>query len=514
MEDSINYLGENGEWAITLTWDLHIFAPYAFTQESYGQERVVPDTIQEVLYAAKSSGDKDYWSVGERLLDLRWVWECITRRGDSDFFETEQVEIWDTGRPTEFDMLSRAYIKAESGLFYIVSTLRKWLDTAAKYWPELINPTPVEETADEKEAKQAVMELDELINRTEADASRLIESYEDIIKAAKLVKKVKVSDGRKRNLKRTCNDLIRAITEFERLRKSPDLDKNDQPGRIRNLTRDFIEKAKDFFENVQWRNKNAAVEAIKKLQQSIQVFWKEYPSIDVDDTVQASDRTKLQHGLQTAADLLFEELFREKDGNAAMERLQQRIDDVIAEIERDRKKPAEIKKYFSDEGRCVALIDIYRGDLKNTVERIIAFSGYFDCEDAVLRVKVDGREDHIEAFKQIAGRFGAELAYFSEAVVDRVKRYELDGKLELTARGPLREELKMLAKDLKREYSCCERKILAKMEINGRKISHCNAYILVKFMPCILCYGALDEWKKTNHLAIDLRYPRLEKAKL
>ena len=383
MEDSINYLGENGEWAITLTWDLHIFAPYAFAQESYGQERTIPDTIREVLYAAKNSGNEDYWSVGERLLDLRWVQECITRRDDAELYENS----WGTGQSAEFDNLSYAYMKAESGLFYIVSTFRKWLDTAAKNWPELINPKYAEETVAEKEAKQAVMELDELINRTEADASRLIESYEDIIKAAKLVKKVKVSDGRKRNLKRTCNDLIRAITEFERLRKSPDLDKNDQPGRIRNLTRDFIEKAKDFFENVQWRNKNAAVEAIKKLQQSIQVFWKEYPSIDVDDTVQASDRTKLQRGLQTAADLLFEELFREKDGNAAMERLQQRIDDVIAEIERDRKKPAEIKKYFSDEGRCVALIDIYRGDLKNTVERIIAFSGYFDCEDAVLLIK-------------------------------------------------------------------------------------------------------------------------------
>lgn len=511
MEDSINYLRENGEWAITLTWDLHIFAPYAFTQESYGQERTIPDTIREVLYAAKNSGNEDYWSVGERLLDLRWVQECITRRDDAELYENS----WGTGQSAEFDNLSYAYMKAESGLFYIVSTFRKWLDTAAKNWPELINPKYAEEAVAEKEAKQAVMNLEDIINRTEADPFRLIESYEDIMEAAELVKKTKASDSRMQNLKRTCNDLIRAIAEFERLGRSHDPDQSYQAMiKVWDLSRNFIEKAKDFFENIQWRNKNPAVAAIKKLQQSIQVCWKEYRFIDVDGMVQDSDRMMLQRGLQTAADQLFEELFREKDGGAAIKRLQWEIDDVIDKIKRcdikATKKPGE---YFKKKNHCVALIDIYRGELKNTVERVVAFSGYFDCEDAKLRIKVDGREDHIEAFKQIAGRFGAELAYFSEAVVDRVKRYELDGKLELTAHGPLREELKMLAKDLKREYSCCERKILAKMEINGRNIAHCNAYILVKFMPCILCYGALDEWKNKNNLIMDLRYPRLGKAK-
>lgn len=510
MEDNINYLRENGEWAITLTWDLHIFAPYAFTQESYGQERTIPDTIREVLYAAKNSGNEDYWSVGERLLDLRWVQECITRRDDAELYENS----WDTGQSAEFDNLSYAYMKAESGLFYIVSTFRKWLDTAAKNWPELINLKYAEEAVAEKEAKQVVMKLEDLINRTEADPSGLIESYEDIVKAAELVKKIKASDGRKRNLKRTCDDLIRAIGEFERLQRSQDPSQSGQEIKVGNLFLEFMGKAKDFFENPQWRNKNPAVAAIKKLQQSIQVFWKEYHFIDVDGIVQDSDRMILQHGLQTASDLLLEELFREQDGRTAIERLQRKIDGVIEKIKQCATKPTKkLEDYFSDKKRCVALIDIYRGDLKNTVERIIAFSGYFDCEDAELRSKVNGSEDHIEAFQKIADKLGAELAYFSADVVDRVKRYELDGKLKLTARGPLRKELGIQAKDLKREYSCCERKILAKMEINGRKISHCNAYILVKFMPCILCYGALDEWKKTNHLAIDLRYPRLEKAK-
>lgn len=245
------------------------------------------------------------------------------------------------------------------------------------------------------------------------------------------------------------------------------------------------------------------------------MFWQEYHSIDVDGIVQDSDRTKLQHGLQTAADQLFAELFREKDGWAAIKRLQREIDDTIAEIKRCSTKPTKkLEDYFSDKRRCVALIDIYRGDLKNTIERVVAFSGYFDCEDADLRSKVNGREDHIEAFQIIADKLGAELAYFSADVVDRVKRYELDVKLKLTACGLLREELGIQVEDLKREYSCCERKILAKMEINGRKISYCNAYILVKFMPCINCYGALREWENKNNLIMDLRYPRLKKAKL
>lgn len=132
MRDVANESNREQEWSIELTWDLHTFAPYAASE----LKKEKPWELKEILRGndlPKTSNKNGYWSAAERLLDLWWLKRCDDHRDDYIFTENPL----NVGQPTEFDVLSQEFVRAESGIAYIVGTFRNWLYTAEKNWPEL-----------------------------------------------------------------------------------------------------------------------------------------------------------------------------------------------------------------------------------------------------------------------------------------------------------------------------------------------------------------------------------------
>lgn len=516
MRDIVNESNREQDWSIELTWDLHTFAPYAAS----ALKKEKPWELKESLWGSdlpKTSNKNGYWSAAERLLDLWWLKRCDDYRNDF-IFTGNPLNI---GQPAEFDVLSQEFVRAESGIAFIVGTFRNWLYTAEKNWPELQRLSE-EETAEVIEsAEQAVEALERIFQRSRTDKNILIEHYGAIEEAAKLVGRVTVRDSRKKSLQNIAEALVRNIEIAERMRREKAPNQADQDQKVYDLFQKFFEKGKDFFENKMWRKESKAVTEIENLEQSVQVLWNDYRSISISIGMFPEARANLQNGMQKAANQICETLFTAKGGEMRFEELQQKIDEAVARMKSCKIRwNGNIKKYFSDTSRCVALIDVYDREFSLTgdsIERIIAFSGFLDCEDAELRRKLNKQERMSEqeeklmdAFQEIGNSLHARVARLSKEVVDNIKSYYIDDSLELNEEGPLRKEIgKQNIHDIKRKYACCERKILSQMEANHRRIVHCNANILVKFEPCIRCYCALKEWKWENALSVRLQVPKL-----
>lgn len=170
----------------------------------------------------------------------------------------------------------------------------------------------------------------------------------------------------------------------------------------------------------------------------------------------------------------------------------------------------QINAYLSKGTRCIALLET--DDVK-----IMAFSGFWDCSDITTQKKlnVSCDRDLVDSFKRISNHFGADLAVLSTSVVERLHRYTLDAGCNLKKYGPLWEEIalatsnRMSIGEIKRLYSCCERKILAELSTQG-KLATKSAILYVKFVPCLSCYGALREWVDTYSIQFYLDCPRLD----
>lgn len=104
---------------------------------------------------------------------------------------------------------------------------------------------------------------------------------------------------------------------------------------------------------------------------------------------------------------------------------------------------------------------------------------------------------------------------FSTAVVESAHRYDLDKECNLMKQGPLQKETAFVTSNLmkigevKRLYSCCERKILAELLARG-KLATKSAILYVKFVPCLSCYGALREWVDAYNIQFYLDCPKLD----
>ena len=516
MRDNVNDSNREREWSIELTWDLRTFAPYAAS----ALKKEEPWELKEILWGSdlpKTSNKNDYWSAAERLLDLWWLKRCDDHRNDYIFTENPL----NVGQPTEFDVLSQEFVRAESGIAYIVGTFRNWLYTAEKNWPELESLGRMEDVKTIESAEQAVKALEGIFQWSRTNKDILIEHYGKIEEAARLVGRVTVRDSRKKSLQDIAGALIRNIEIAERMRREKEPNQADQYQKVYDLFQKFFEKSKDFFENKVWRKESKAVTEIEKLEQSVQVLWNDYRSINMSSAISAEDQINLQTGMQKAADQICKMLFAAKGREMKLEELQQKIDEAVARMKSCKIRwNGNIKKYFSDTSRCVALIDVYDREFSLTgdsIERIIAFSGFLDCEDAELRRKLNKQERMSEqeeklmdAFQEIGNSLHARVARLSKEVVDNIKSYYIDDSLELNEEGPLRKEIgKQNIHDIKRKYACCERKILSQMEADHRRIVHCNANVLVKFEPCIRCYCALKEWKWENALSVRLQVPKL-----
>lgn len=188
----------------------------------------------------------------------------------------------------------------------------------------------------------------------------------------------------------------------------------------------------------------------------------------------------------------------------------------------------ELRKYFgNDPSRCVALLMFLpenqpeNQDLqhehqseKKKFDQYIAFSGFLDCEDEDLRKKINldqkwhNRELKLTGiFRDISELYHANLVTLNSDIVNRMIAYRVNEdfslRKSLTLRNAVNEAQNVDIEDkkkskryyssVKKDYSCCERKILA--EDLSKQTSE-NAMLLVTFQPCLNCYGALKAWKR------------------
>ena len=165
-------------------------------------------------------------------------------------------------------------------------------------------------------------------------------------------------------------------------------------------------------------------------------------------------------------------------------------------------------KYIKDKKRCVALLDIQNGP------RILAFSGFWDCVDTQVQNTLGCSANNLVAFQNISSYIKGDLAIFSADVVDRIIRCKIDRNLHLIQYGPMRAELpsvfdKKQADSIKKDYSCCERKILAEVASRGGIKTPTDAELYVKFQPCLSCYGALTDWSQANAIRLTIDYPEM-----
>ena len=97
------------------------------------------------------------------------------------------------------------------------------------------------------------------------------------------------------------------------------------------------------------------------------------------------------------------------------------------------------------------------------------------------------------AFQNISSYIKVDLAIFSADVVDRIIRCKIDRNLHLIQYGPMRAELpsvfdKKQADSIKKDYSCCERKILAEVASRGgiKTPTDAELYVKISALPQLL----------------------------
>ena len=136
-------------------------------------------------------------------------------------------------------------------------------------------------------------------------------------------------------------------------------------------------------------------------------------------------------------------------------------------------------------------------DANDHTVRILVLSGFMDCDDPELenyRAQQKGYQDSrrfLEKIRQISEELNqCELAYFSSSVVDKYHFYE-------TETSKKRECLRVALKDQGRwimideNKACCERKIIAKLESEGRTNDIQSGRMIIKFSPCERCKNSI-----------------------
>ena len=151
--------------------------------------------------------------------------------------------------------------------------------------------------------------------------------------------------------------------------------------------------------------------------------------------------------------------------------------------------------------KCVAML--YSNNLPR---KIVAFSGYADSNDPCVIDWLNGGRLYNDLCK-LCDAYQLIFANLSTEVVSKIIRFD-NNKLK----GPMKNELlnvyatsqsssaeefkKVVRKKIGSNYSCCERKILAKVETMNLSPERANLYI--KFSPCSPCRKALKYYQNLN----------------
>lgn len=482
---------EKGWGKIVLTWRVS-----AFIELPPGKE-----TIQETLHSDAFRTDADsrsYWSVPERLVDMRWL---------SDRRRETTGEAEETG--------FALYMELEYRLYRMVTTLGEWAGGCGK---------SIEKLRESRDAQDDV-----LLNQWRPEMPFLLKGFSDAEEGAGPVfsakdldrlygmagefSQIHVTDARKRNLQRSAQKLQQNLqktygTGLEQ-QLSLGLFSAEELRVTFALAKDFCKKAYDFLDNQAWREENPEIRKLRELEEHIQKVRSDWRPEGEDRWSEQYQRS-LWTGLQLLADDACSAVNGTRDGRtASIKELLQRVDDAIQSLQISPKRKTILHdQYIKDSSRCVALLDIRKGP------RVMAFSGFWDCEDPQTQRALGCTASAAEAFREISRRLNVELAIFSTGVVDRIIRCKIGKSLRMEEYGPMRRELppafeKAKAGVVKSGYSCCERKILAEIAARGGVGASAAAALYVKFQPCLSCYGALTNWTHTNGIQLTVDYPEI-----
>lgn len=165
-------------------------------------------------------------------------------------------------------------------------------------------------------------------------------------------------------------------------------------------------------------------------------------------------------------------------------------EDIVSYIQETRKKHHR---------KCVAMLEA-----QNLPNKIVAFSGYADNNDPDVECYLSSGLLYDDLLA-LCEAYQFTLANLSPEVVSKIVRFDKN-----RLKGPMRKELfdiliaskcssdaelkKMVRGEIRNKYSCCERKILAKIEADH--LSPKNGLLRIKFSPCPSCRKTLGHYER------------------
>ena len=481
------HCGEPGR--LELCWTTRSFLPGLPETEEL---RTVREALDGRDFAGREAV-RQYWSVPERLLDLRWL----------------------TERP-ETPAAEERYRRAEHTLYRVVATMASWSGSVQRDTERLRRDWTGDEAWGRLWEKYEPLLRRCAVRRrsgttrvfSESELIRLYQLLLDLTPLPAAVRRGRPFRTAAAHLRRALEETFGLALEREkslRLFTGEDLQRNAE------AAVDFCEKAVAFFEGALWRRELSAAKRLEKLSAYLDRTVPGLPSAEGDVWSEAYHNA-LWMRLQTVADRVCRQISGEPgEPPVTLETLLERVEEVWKTLKSGSPVKTSLGEYAADGSRCAALLETDGGT------RIMAFSGFLDCQDAqTCRLLLDpaGSGSAAGVFQSIAAGLRAELAVHSPGVVDRMARYGVDRNCRLAPAATLRRELDAGTPDrkqqdfLKKSYACCERKILAHGAQHGMAVRGW-AVLRMKSAPCMDCYAALRQWADDGGIRLTLDCPEL-----
>lgn len=509
---------------IYLRWDPRGFLPGNFEWQGEGQEiRSVEERILlDQIGSWPDSEIQDYWSAPEKLLDLGWILyksmtldeERYTPRPQSHF-EEEQPN------PPEESLilLEFHYHTIVQNLLYNIKQCRESL--------EKVRQLPDEELA--SRWRERCQEIEEACQgKTGEELVRILSNYKyEVQRMARQVEELEGGNRRWNAMITSAQVLLRREDRGEEeyaylmlafIRALHAVLKEERwwtqftPGAYLEEMRNRI---------LRWLEEDLSGETREEEQQrgifrGMSVLSVSFPGLFWRMVQRAVDRLC---AFLCQPELPGKEPSEEKPSGE--ETFLQKIDRIINDIPDNEKPQTLLDAYKTDGRRCVALLEL------DGKEQFIAFSGFWDVEDEEIRRylakqkskqpaskqpanKQPAIEDNaLAAFKRICEAFDVEqhksngksielvtFAYNPKThyeIKQYIFYYAQDRHLRFQPVRNMKQDIlqNVEVSHVKKDYACCERKLLAHLAATHRGAEHCS-YLVVKFEPCVQCHAALE----------------------
>lgn len=485
---------------IQLKWEISAFLPDIDLKNDnpYLIESFRPSTLAD----ADPAFFQDYWSVPERLLDLAWLFDCATP-SQAPQEGWEQSSLFDdlpqenaAGSEVMSDVMLLEY-----NFQQIVGVFLRTIQYSQTSLKKLSNmPSDVEETS-WMATCQRILHLSDNGDHPPSQLPALEQDLQELNHIAETLPQRYLGESRAADLYSTARAFPKERPETSSFSSDSNDERDEQ---ILNLCHKLL----SFFGDHSWRTDNQAYKRLSNIRQALLLLHRFFAADDstpspLKRTV-ITDSTfskELWNSIQYTADQTCSYI-NSSLRNVSAREFTARVRIVMNTIQNLTKQltllPTVKKKldiYLTDQKRCIAMLQRANG------KRLIAFSGYFDCTDRNLCRHLSPSAPVpnlvlIHAFEFICRRWGAQLVSFTPALTLHIYRYYLDHTLSFQKRGPLHSDMYNTQKfpAVRKDYSCCERKILAHMEVHHTPVFG-PLHLIVKFQPCMHCYAALSQWK-------------------